>query len=52
MGTAVSLTPMRVTAPWKCSIPIAVIVDGVVENCSTMASIAASSRPPRNPDFQ
>ena len=44
-GTAVSVGPTRVTAPWKCSNRIAVIGDGTVANRSTAVSISASGRP-------
>ena len=44
-GTAVSVTPMRVTAPWKCSKSIAVIGDGTLANRSTAVSISSSVSP-------
>ena len=44
-GTAVSVTPTRVTAPWKCSSRIAVIGDGTDAKRSTMVSISPSGRP-------
>jgi hypothetical protein len=44
-GTAVSVGPTRVTAPWKCSNRIADIGDGTAANRSTAVSISASGRP-------
>ena len=41
-GTAVSVRPTRVTAPWKCSNRIDDIGDGIVENRSTATSIRSS----------
>ena len=44
-GTAVSVGPTRVTAPWKCSSRIADIGEGTDANRSRIASINASGRP-------
>ena len=44
-GTAVSVTPTRVTAPWKCSNRIAVIGEGTLAKRSTVMSISSSGRP-------
>ena len=44
-GTAVSVSPTRVTAPWKCSNSIDVMGEGVEANRSTAVSMSASGRP-------
>ncbi len=44
-GTAVSVTPTRQTAPWKCSSRIALIGEGTVANRSTPSSISPSGSP-------
>ena len=44
-GTAVSVGPTRVTAPWKCSSRIAVIGEGTDAKRSTIASMSGSGRP-------
>jgi hypothetical protein len=44
-GTAVSVTPTRVTAPWKCSNGIAIMGEGAVAKRLTARSISSSERP-------
>ena len=51
-GIAVSVTPMRVTAPWKFSSRMCDMGEGTDWKRSAMASMSASGRPPAKVERQ
>jgi hypothetical protein len=51
-GYAVAVGSTRQTSPWKCSITIPVMIDGVASNASIIVCTAPSLSSVKNADFQ